>query len=368
MIPSACFGRSQKGATLKAKTLSNRSSPKSAFSSATVFSTALPAATCSRFLRAAISIIFFERSIAVIRPLVSRSQTSDTATPCPQPTSSTRSVGSSARVSTAHTNRSEGLLAMPSAQPVPNKGRASAMSYSATDTKSIAARRLLLGPLLRKVSTAACDWMDSSMQCGPVNELLDVAVERPALDQLEVEVGRTLEDRGHAGLTGDNGEERHVDAVDQAGGHQRAVHRQAAVRAQRHLGLLLEPGDDVDGVTAHDGRVRPVDGFFQCARHHRCRHAPHPRDPWVTHLGLLGARGQHPREHPIRVGPEDHPLLLAEQGEAVVEQLRALLAPVAAPVGAGPERAVAVEAGKDVEGVGGGHDALLEWVDRVCGD
>jgi hypothetical protein len=48
----------------------------------------------------------------VIRPLVSRSDTSDTATPCPQPTSNTRSVGSSAKVSTAHTNRSEGLLAI----------------------------------------------------------------------------------------------------------------------------------------------------------------------------------------------------------------------------------------------------------------
>jgi hypothetical protein len=74
---------------LKAKTVSNRSFPKSACSSAAVFSTALPAATCSRFLRAAISIIFCDRSIAMIRPLVSRSQTSETATPCPQPTSST---------------------------------------------------------------------------------------------------------------------------------------------------------------------------------------------------------------------------------------------------------------------------------------
>src|SRR6266508_2594379 len=114
------------GRDVEGETLSNRSSPKSAFSSATVFSTALPPATCSRFLRAAISIIFFERSIAVIRPLVSRSQTSDTATPCPQPTASTRSAGSSARVSTAHTNRSEGLLAMPYALPFPNKGRTSA--------------------------------------------------------------------------------------------------------------------------------------------------------------------------------------------------------------------------------------------------
>src|SRR5207247_6953648 len=76
-------------------------------------------------------------------------------------------------------------------------------------------------------------WTDSDMEDGPVDELLDVAVERPALDQLEVEVGRTSEDRVHSGLTGDHREERHLDAVDQAGGHQRPVHRQAAVRAQR---------------------------------------------------------------------------------------------------------------------------------------
>src|SRR6202035_4670808 len=83
-----------------------------------------------------------------------------------------------------------------------------------------------------------------------------------------------------------------------------------------------------------------------------CRQAPHPGDPRVTHLGLLGARGQHPRERPVRVGPEDHPLLLVVQGEAVVEQLGALLAPVAAPVATGG--AEAVEAGKDVECVGSG--------------
>ena len=35
----------------------------------------------------------------------------------------------------------------------------------------------------------------SGTKAGPVDELLDVAVERPALDQLEVEVGRILEDR-----------------------------------------------------------------------------------------------------------------------------------------------------------------------------
>src|SRR6266513_5274703 len=86
-------------------------------------------------------------------------------------------------------------------------------------------------------------WTGSGMQGGPVDELLDVAVERPVLDQLEVEVGRTSEDRVQPGLTGDHGEERHLDAVDQAGGHQRPVHRQAAVRAQRYPGLLLKPGD-----------------------------------------------------------------------------------------------------------------------------
>ena len=39
------------------------------------------------------------------------------------------------------------------------------------------------------------------MQGGPVAELLDVTVERPALDQLKVEVGRILEDRLGSGLT-----------------------------------------------------------------------------------------------------------------------------------------------------------------------
>jgi len=33
------------------------------------------------------------------------------------------------------------------------------------------------------------------MQGGPVDELLDIVVERPAVNQLEVEIGRTLEDR-----------------------------------------------------------------------------------------------------------------------------------------------------------------------------
>src|SRR5215212_9016908 len=61
-------------------------------------------------------------------------------------------------------------------------------------------------------------WMDSDMQGGPIDELLYVAVERPALDQLQVEVGSTLEDRVESGPAGDDREERHLQAVDQAGG------------------------------------------------------------------------------------------------------------------------------------------------------
>ena len=134
------------------------------------------------------------------------------------------------------------------------------------------------------------------------------------------------------GLTGDHREDCHLHAVDQAGRHQRPVQRQAAVRAQRHVGLLLEPGHDVDAVTACDGPVRPVEGSFQRARDHRGRQAPHPGDPGVTHAGLLGARAQHLHEFPVGAGPEHHPLLPVVQGEAAVKQFRALLAPVAAPV------------------------------------
>src|SRR5215211_1325547 len=64
------------------------------------------------------------------------------------------------------------------------------------------------------------------------------------------------------------------------------------------------------------------------------------------------------RANNIGVGPEDHPLLLLVQGEAAVEKLGALLTPIATPVAA-VVRAEAVEAGKDVEGVRGGHVVLL---------
>jgi hypothetical protein len=56
------------------------------------------------------------------------------------------------------------------------------------------------------------------MEGRSVDELLGVTVERPVPDQLQVEVGRTLEDRVQPGLTGDDREERDLHAVDQAGG------------------------------------------------------------------------------------------------------------------------------------------------------
>src|SRR4051812_5906543 len=98
-----------------------------------------------------------------------------------------------------------------------------------------------------------------SVEAGSVDQLLDVTVESPALEELQVEVGSTREDRVRPGPTGDDRKDRHLHAVDQAGSHQRPVQGEAAMRAQGHVGLLLEPADDVDAVTALDGRVRPVE-------------------------------------------------------------------------------------------------------------
>lgn len=61
---------------------------------------------------------------------------------------------------------------------------------------------------------------------------------------------------------------------DQTGGHQRPVHRQAAVRARRYLGHLLEWSIDVDTSTAHDGRIRPVEVSLQGGGPHRLRELP----------------------------------------------------------------------------------------------
>src|SRR3954447_21282135 len=57
------------------------------------------------------------------------------------------------------------------------------------------------------------------VESGAVDEFLGAAVEGPALEQLEVEVGRAFEDRLHSRLPGDYREDRHLDAVDQTGGH-----------------------------------------------------------------------------------------------------------------------------------------------------
>src|SRR4051794_9910686 len=56
----------------------------------------------------------------------------------------------------------------------------------------------------------------SHVQRRPVGELLGVAVERSRVDQLEVEVACVAEDRRASGLAGGHGEDRHLDAVDEA--------------------------------------------------------------------------------------------------------------------------------------------------------
>src|SRR5262249_6053281 len=74
-----------------------------------------------------------------------------------------------------------------------------------------------------------------SAWCGAIDEFLGVAIERPALEQLEVEVTGALENRPRPGPSGDDGKDGHLEAVDQAGGHERPVKRQAGLRAQRHV-------------------------------------------------------------------------------------------------------------------------------------
>src|SRR3954470_5297976 len=104
------------------------------------------------------------------------------------------------------------------------------------------------------------------MQGRPVDQFLRVAVERAVLEQFEVEVCRALEDQLVSGFAGDDREYRHLDTVDQTGGHQRNIHRDAAVRAERHLRVALEPGNDVDGVAGLERRLsRPAEGRLQGA-------------------------------------------------------------------------------------------------------
>src|SRR6478735_4374098 len=71
--------------------------------------------------------------------------------------------------------------------------------------------------------------------------------------------------------------------------------------------------------------------------------------------GSAGLRSDGLYEHPHGVRAEDQALRLAIEGEAAVEELRSLLAPVAAPITFGTVRAVAVEGGVDVEGVESRH-------------
>src|SRR5829696_7191526 len=61
-------------------------------------------------------------------------------------------------------------------------------------------RRPALGPESAVLTVSS----SVSVEMGPVGQLLDVPVERPALQQLEVEVGRAGEDGCRAGPTGED--------------------------------------------------------------------------------------------------------------------------------------------------------------------
>src|SRR5215213_4049337 len=88
---------------------------------------------------------------------------------------------------------------------------------------------LLLGPRV---------W-HSRMQGRPVNELLDVPVERPTVDQLKIEVGRTKKDRVVTRLTGDHGKDGRLDSVDEAGDHQTP----GSSTGCRNLGVVFKAFD-----------------------------------------------------------------------------------------------------------------------------
>ena len=84
-----------------------------------------------------------------------------------------------------------------------------------------------------------------SMEGGSVDEFLDVTVERPVLDQLEVEVGCTLEDRVSSSLTGDDREERHLHAVDEAGSGEHLREEPVGVGSEDDPLLLVVQGKAV---------------------------------------------------------------------------------------------------------------------------
>ena len=124
-------------------------------------------------------------------------------------------------------------------------------------------------------------------------------------------------------LTGDHRKSVTWTRSTRPAGHQRPVHRQPAVGAQRHSGLLLTRATTSPGVTGHDGRLRPIEGpssvvdtTVAATLHIRVTDGSPTRTP--------RGRGQHPRKRPKRVGPNDHPLALAAQREAVVGAARGL--------------------------------------------
>src|SRR4029077_5055595 len=112
------------------------------------------------------------------------------------------------------------------------------------------------------------------------------------------------------------------------------------------------------GVAANEGRVGPIERSFERRREDRGRQVPHRTVDRVDVLQEPGSRANGLHEHPHGVRAEDQALRLTIEGEAAVEELRSLLAPVAAPITFGTVGAVAVEAGVDVEGVESGHTAL----------
>ena len=155
---------------------------------------------------------------------LARERARDARTPAPR----SSSPGTRARRATSTSPRSRSAARPPPARPTrtayTHPGLLAGLEDAWGFPRLNAARRPTRCRSTRRSTRASPTFsLDSGMQRGPVDQLLDVAVERPALDQLQVEVRRTLEDPARPRPTGDHGEQRHLHVIDQPGGHQRPV-------------------------------------------------------------------------------------------------------------------------------------------------
>ena len=117
------------------------------------------------------------------------------------------------------------------------------------------------------------------------------------------------------------GKHHHLQPIHQAGGEEWAVHRDAAVGAQRDRRLRLQAWDGVERVLPDDRRVRPSQRLLQRPGDHDLSGRVERRERRV-----LFRRGE-ARHQAVGVRPEHQRLIFFGVGpEPLLEQLGAFLA------------------------------------------